>query len=395
MSEQQYWWVSDLNTQQDIMGENHLPQTLKFYDTTLRDGEQTIGVSWDKHDKLKIAKVLDDLGVDRIEAGMPVVSREDKEAVELIVNAGLRAEIWGFCRAIRTDIDACLDVGVKNVLCEITTSDIKMQANGFTREKVLARVVDCLQYAKSKDLYTTFFAVDATRSDVGFLEKVYRTAVEEGGADEVVLVDTLGVATPETMFYLTKRLKEWVNVPVAAHCHNDFGMATACTMASVKAGAESVQVTLNGLGEKTGNADLSEVAIAARLYGVDVTVDLKKLYPAAAFAAEISGVPLSPMKPVTGPNVFKRESGVAVAQLIVYPPSVEGYSPEVLGREREVLLSKKSGKKSLEYKMKQLDLEASPDQLETILERVKGLGLKKKGVVTEQELIEIVQTVRV
>ena len=248
MDEKQLWWVSELNNKAEVLGESHFPKTFKFYDTTLRDGEQTIGISWNKEEKLEIAKMLDELGVDRIEAGMPVVSKEDKDAVELIVKEDLKAEIWGFCRAVRGDIDACIDVGVKHIICEIATSQLKMQANKFTPEVILGKVLENVQHAKDNGLYTAFFAVDATRADLGFLETVYRKAVEEGGADEVVIVDTLGVATPETMFYLTKKLREWVSVPIMAHCHNDFGMATACTMFSLKAGANCAHVTLNGLG---------------------------------------------------------------------------------------------------------------------------------------------------
>lgn len=393
MSDEQYLWVSDLNQKDEILGEQHFPKTLEFYDTTLRDGEQTIGVSWDKHDKLEIAKMIDSLGVRRIEAGMPVVSREDKEAFELILDANLKAEIWGFSRAVKGDIDGCIDVGVKHLICEIATSRIKMKANNFTEESVLKKVLDSLQHAKKNGMYVAFFAVDATRSDLKFLETVYRKAVEEGGADEVVLVDTLGVATPETMFYLTKKLRGWVDVPIMTHCHNDFGMATACTMFSVKGGAYCAQVTVNGLGEKTGNADLAETAIAAKLYGMDVDIDMKKLYQAAQLVAKKTNIPLSPLKPVTGENVFKRESGVTVAQLINYPPSVEGYSPEILGRDREILLSKKSGKKSIEYKLGKMNMSATSEQVDTILLAVKDMGLKKKGLVTDGEFEKIVKDV--
>lgn len=391
MSDAQHWWVSELNQKDEVLGENYFPKTLEFYDTTLRDGEQTIGVSWDKHDKLEIAKMIDSLGVRRIEGGMPVVSKEDKEAFELILNAGLKAEIWGFSRAVKGDIDGCIDVGVKHIICEIATSPVKMKANNFTEESVLRKVLDSLQHAKKNGLYTAFFAVDATRSDLNFLEKVYRKAVEEGGADEVVLVDTLGVATPETMFYLTKKLRGWVDVPIMTHCHNDFGMATACTMFSVKGGAYCAQVTINGLGEKTGNADLAETAIAAKLYGMDVNIDMKKLYQAAKLIEKKTNIPLSPLKPVVGENVFKRESGVTVAQLISYPPSVEGYSPEILGRDREILLSKKSGKKSIDYKLGKLNISATSEQVDKILLAVKDLGLKKKGIVTDGEFEKIVK----
>jgi isopropylmalate/homocitrate/citramalate synthase len=389
MSNDAFWCVSEFNQNPKVMGEARFPERLKFYDTTLRDGEQTIGVVFDKTEKLQIAKMLDDLGVDRIEAGMPVVSKEDKEAVELILDAGLKAEIWGFCRAVKGDIDACLDVGVKHIICEIAASPYKMQAYGFTPDGVLQKVLESLQYAKSKGLYTAFFAVDATRADLKFLEAIYTKAVEEGYADEAVIVDTLGVATPETMFYLTKRLGEWVGVPIMAHCHNDFGMAVACTMASVKGGAECVHVTVNGLGEKTGNVDFAETAIAAKLYGIPIHIDMKKLRQAAKLVEKISKIPVSPLKPVVGENVFKRESGVAVAQLITYPPAVEGYSPELMGREREVLLGKKSGKKSVEYKLEQLGLQATPDQIDQILIHVKALGIKKKGLVNDAEFKKI------
>jgi isopropylmalate/homocitrate/citramalate synthase len=390
MKEEQLWWLSELNQKPEVLGESLFPKRLKIYDVTLRDGEQTIGVALDKQEKLQIAKILDELGVDRIEAGMPVVSREDKEAVELILKAGLKAEIWGFCRAVKGDIDACIDVGVKHIICEIATSPYKMKAYNFTPEGVLDKVVDCLQYAKSRGLYTAFFAVDATRADLEYLETIYRKAVEDGKADEAVMVDTLGVATPETMFYLTKKLREWVNVPVMTHCHNDFGLATACTIASLKAGADCAHVTVNGLGEKTGNADLAEVAIAAELYSIPIGIDLKKIYATSKLAEKITKIPLSPLKPVVGENVFKRESGVAVAQLVTFPPAVEGYSPELLGREREILMGKKSGKKSVEYKLEQLKVKATPDQVEKVLERVKALGIKKKGLVNDDEFKNIV-----
>jgi isopropylmalate/homocitrate/citramalate synthase len=393
MPDEQLWWVSELNQKPEILGQTHFPKRLKFYDTTLRDGEQTIGVAFDKKEKLQIAKILDELGVDRIEAGMPVVSKEDKKAVELIVKAGLRAEIWGFCRAVKGDIDACIDVGVKHVICEIATSPYKMDAYHFTPEDVLGKVLDSLQYAKYRGLYTAFYAGDATRADLKFLETMYKKAVEEGKADEVVMVDTLGVATPETMFYLTNKLREWVRVPIMIHCHNDFGMATACTVASLKGGAECAHVTLNGLGEKTGNADMAETAISAKLYGIPISVNMKMLYPAAKLAEKLSRVPLSPLKPVVGENVFRRESGVTVAQLISFPPAVEGYSPELVGREREILLGKKSGKRSVEYKLEKLGIQATADQVNEVLKKVKELGMKKKGLVSDNELRSIVETI--
>lgn len=393
MNGEQFWCMSELNEKPEVLGENHFPKRLKIYDTTLRDGEQTVGVVFNKKDKLEIAKVLDELGVDRIEAGMPVVSKEDQEAFELILKAGLKAEIWGLCRAVRGDIDAALSVGLKHIIIEIATSEYKWKAYGFTGQGVMDKAMDCLQFAKSRGLYTAFFAVDATRSDLGYLESIYRNAVDKGKADEVAMVDTLGVATPETMFYLTRKLREWVNVPIMTHCHNDFGLGTACTIASLKAGAECAHVTINGLGEKTGNTDLAEIVIAAKLYSIAVNIDLKKLYPASKLVEKISRIPLSLLKPVVGENVFKRESGIVIAQLANLPSAVEGYSPELLGREREVLMGKKSGKKSIEYKLEELNLKAAPEQAGQILEKVKELGIKKKGLVSDSEFKRIVKEI--
>jgi isopropylmalate/homocitrate/citramalate synthase len=195
------------------------------------------------------------------------------------------------------------------------------------------------------------------------------------------------------MFYLTQKLREWVKVPIMTHCHSDFGMATACTFSSVKAGAECAHVTINGLGEKTGNADLAETVFAAKLYGIDVSVDMKKIYQASKLVEKISKIPISPLKPVVGDFVFKRESGVTAAQVISFPPSVEPYSPELLGREREILLSKKSGKRSVEYKLEKMNFKATSEQTEDILKRVKDLGVRKKGILNDDEFKGIVKEV--
>lgn len=385
--EKEGFWLSNYNEMPDVQKElSKMKKKIKIYDTTLRDGEQSIGISMNAEDKLRIAKKLAMAGVDRIEAGFPASSEEDRIAVEKIVKEVKGAEIWGFGRCNVNDIKTSVEAGVKYTVCEILTSPHKMKAWDLTEETVLKRIRDAISYAKQENLYTAFFAVDATRANPEFLKKAYQTAVNECGADEVVVVDTLGVATPEAMAYLTRLVKSWVDVPVAVHCHNDFGLASACTIACLKEGADCAHVTVNGLGEKSGNTDIAELAIALQgLYDIDMNLNLKELYGLSKLVEEISKVPVSPMRPVVGDMVFTRESGLVVAQMLAYPPSVEGYAPEVVGRHRDVSLGKKSGKKSIEYALQQLNIQTTEDKIEILLDEVKKLSTQKKGSVSMEE----------
>lgn len=394
MQMEQKWWVSPYNFTDEVRDKRKLPEKVGFYDVTLRDGEQTPGVVFKKDEKVKIAQALDDLGVQRIEAGMPVVSPEDKAAVKAIAHLGLSAEVWGFCRCIKTDVDACLEADVDAVVCEIATSDLKHKAYGVDRQKVLLRAVETLKYAKDHGLHTAFFSVDLTRSDLDFLRTINAAAVKEGKADELVVVDTLGVALPEAMYYLTKKFKEWFKVPIHIHCHNDFGLGTACELAAIMAGAEWAHVTINGLGEKAGNTDLSELALSLYLlYGLDVGLKYDKLVSTSKLVEQLSGVKMPPFKAVVGDNVFRRESGVTVMQLISFPPSVESFLPELVGGRREIVLGKKSGRHSIEWKLKTLGITVTEDRIEPILSKVKALSENKKALVSDEEFISIVNEV--
>lgn len=386
--ERQGFWLSNYNEMPDVEKELvGMKKKIKIYDTTLRDGEQSIGVSMNAEDKLKIAKKLAMAGVDRIEAGFPSSSEEDKIAVANIVREVKGPEIWGFGRCNVDDVKICVETGVKYILCENYTSPQKMKAWDLTEEVVLKRIRDAISFAKQENLYTAFFAVDATRANPEFLKKAYQTAVKDCGADEIVLVDTLGVATPEAMGYMTKLVRSWVNVPIGIHCHNDFGLALACTIACLKEGADSAHVTVNGLGEKTGNTDIAELAIALHgLYGIETNLKLEELYGLSKLVEDITKIPVSPIRPVVGDKIFTRESGLVVAQMLAYPPSVEGYAPEVVGRQREVSYGKKSGKKSIEYALEQVDIELANDKIGILLDEVKKLSVQKKGSVTLEEI---------
>src|SRR5205085_5852754 len=226
-----------------------------FYDTTLRDGEQTVGVVLDPEQKLEIARALDRLGIERIEAGFPRVSEEDRRAIELIRDAGLRAEVWGFSRAVQADVEALVELGLRASVVESPISDLKLDALGVSREQMLKRILRAVSFAAGRGVTVAYFGVDGTRADPGYFDAAYSAAVE-AGAKEVVVVDTLGIASPEAVAELVAHTVELVDVPVHFHGHNDFGVATASAVAAVRAGAAYVHGTINGMGERAGNANL-------------------------------------------------------------------------------------------------------------------------------------------
>jgi isopropylmalate/homocitrate/citramalate synthase len=362
-----------------------------LYDTTLRDGEQTVGVVLDPEQKLEIARALDALGVDRIEAGFPRVSQDDWDAVRLVSQAGLSAEVWGFSRAVPADLEALAELGVAASVIESPISDLKLEAIGVSREKMLGRITSAMRFAAEHGIHAAFFGVDSTRAEPGFYERVYRSAVE-AGAKEVCVVDTLGIASPEAVTELVGQTVEWVGpeVPVHFHGHNDFGLATAAAVAAVRAGARWVHGTINGMGERAGNANLGEVALTLRaLYGVGSNLRLERVREVSERVRELSGYELEPWKPVTGETLFRRESG-AVSSQFHDPPSIEPYSSELVAAERGIVLGKKSGLDSIRIKAEELGLDLAEERRADVLARVKELGTRKRGLVTDDEFRSLV-----
>jgi isopropylmalate/homocitrate/citramalate synthase len=372
-------WTGSLNDRYAIRGQ------VGLYDTTLRDGEQTVGVVLDPEDKLEIARLLDELEIERIEAGFPRVSQDDWRAVELISNAGLNAEIWGFSRAVPADLEALVELGVQHSVIESPISDLKLDAIGVSRETMLERIANAMRFADEHGIYAAFFGVDSTRADPDFYRRVYTTAVE-AGAKEVVVVDTLGIASPEAVTDLVLATGQYVDgLPVHFHGHNDFGLATASAVAAVRAGATWVQGTINGMGERAGNANLGEVALTLRaLYGVETNLRLDRIRAVAERVRQLSGYELEPWKPVTGDTLYRRESG-AVASQFHDPPSIEPYSSQLVGAERSIVLGKKSGLDSIRIKADELGLNVPEERRAELLAAVKKLGTEKRGLVTDDE----------
>jgi len=384
-------WTGDLNAK---ALEPQPRVTVGLYDTTLRDGEQTVGVVFDPEQKVEIATALSEAGVDRIEAGFPRVSEDDARAISLILEAGLEAEIWGFSRAVRADVEVLVELGLQASVIESPISDGKLAALGVSREAMLERIRSAISFAVAEGIRVAFFGVDSTRADIEFVRRAYDSAVE-AGAQEVVVVDTLGIATPEAAAFLVTEVVERLEneVPVHWHGHDDFGLATASAVAAVQAGATWVQGTVNGMGERAGNADLVEVAFALEaLYGIPTRLRLEQARALGALVQELAGTQVAPWKAVTGENLFTRESGAVAAQFHD-PPAIEPYSSELVGAERGIVLGKKSGLDSIRIKVAELSLDVPEERYPALLDAVKRAGTKKRGLVTDAEFRRLARRV--
>jgi len=383
-------WVSELNRDERVQSGFDRSKTIRFYDTTLRDGEQAIGVVFNADEKFEIACKLAELGIGRIESGFPRVSAEDTEAVRRMLNAGLSSEIWGFARCVIADLDAHIELGTKQVLVEISTSDVKMAAYGFTRESVMERIRKAVGHAREHGMRVNFFAVDATRSDQAFLKDVYSTAIESG-AEEISVVDTIGALAPEAVEILIRDIARHVGpgIPVHWHGHNDFGLATASAIAAVRGGASWIQGTINGMGERAGNADICEVALALQcLYNVPVEIDLTKAREVSRLVKQAGGYSVDGWKPVVGENLYVRESGAVASQFHI-PEAIEPYSADIVNAERRIVLGKKSGLDSIRLKARELGIDLADEQVPEVLAKVKSLGSSAKRLLTDDEFRQI------
>ncbi len=388
-------WTSELNSRPDVRPAFDRSRTVRFYDTTLRDGEQTVGVIFSPQQKLEIALQLDALGVGRIEAGFPKVSPEDGEAISLILRAGLsHSEVWGFARATRGDVEELVRLGLRASVIEVPVSEIKLKAYGISREEAIRRATDAIRYATQNGIRVAFFGVDGTRADLEFLKQIYGAALE-AGAKEVVLVDTIGVCMPEAAEFLVRWAKDWIGdgTPIHWHGHNDFGLGTAIAIAAVRGGATWIHGTINGMGERAGNADIAEVALALQcLYDVPVELNLERIREVSDMVRRAGKYELEGWKPLIGENLFRRESGAVASQFHI-PEAIEPYAAELVGATRGIVLGKKSGLDSVRLKAAELGLGVSESQRGAVLEAVKRQAIANGGLISDDEFRVIVEKV--
>ena len=383
------YFISHYNKESELT----FPEDITIYDTTLRDGEQTPGVCFSFDEKLEIARKLDQFKIHQIEAGFPIVSEKEKESVKAIANEGLDATILGLTRTKPEDIDAALDCDVDGIITFVGTSDIHLDHKmHITRQDAINLCETAVDYAKDHGLFVAFSAEDATRTDIEFLKRIYSKA-QECGADRVHIADTTGAITPQGIDYLVKELVKDIDIDIAVHLHNDFGLAVINSITGVLAGAKAVSTTVNGIGERAGNASLEELIMAMKiLYGKDYGFKTKYIKELSDLVAKASGLPIPYNKPVVGNNVFRHESGIHVDAVIEEPLCYEPYLPELVGQKRQLVLGKHSGCRAVRAKLNECELEVSDEQLIEIVKQVKKSREEGKYI-NDQVFKEIVKKI--
>jgi 2-isopropylmalate synthase len=360
---------------------------VRIFDTTLRDGEQSPGVSINPEQKLQIALKLDQLGVDAIEAGFPIVSQGEMQAVRNIKKSGLTAEICGLARVLDSDIDSVIKCDLDYVHTFIATSDIHMRYKlNMAADQVIQKAVKAVEYAKSHGLKVEFSAEDATRSDMNFLTEVF-VAVVEAGADRIDIPDTVGYATPEYISSLVSFILKRVTVPISLHCHNDFGLAVANSIAGINAGAACAHVTVNGLGERAGNASLEEFVMALQcLYKKEHNIHTKLLYETSRSVSNIMGMAVQANKAIIGENAFGHESGIHTHGILNNPMTYEPIDPEMVGRKRWLQAGKHAGAHGIRAMLRDFGIECTDVQLREIVEKQKNLADRGRSISTAELL---------
>lgn len=389
-------WVSYLNFLPEMRSSLELPRKVLFHDVTLRDGEQTPGVVFSKSDKVQIARKLDEVGVPRIEAGFPVVSAEDGAAIKAIAKLGLKAKVFALSRAMKEDVDKAIDCDVSGVVIECSTSYVHRKYRfGWSKDDITNRTIETASYAKKHGLYVDFMSVDSTRTEVDFLVGLLKKLVRESHLDSATLTDSYCGTTPAAYAHLVRMVKKEVKIPIEAHTHNELGLAVANALAAVGAGAEVIHSSVNGIGEKTGNASFEEVAMAIHLlYGLNLGIKYEKLKELSSMVERRSGFKIALNKPIVGDYAFARESGLAISSWMRYHLNLQSFEPELVGNRVRIVLGKKSGRDSVKYKLGEMGMTAGRDLEAKILTEVKAQSARKKGPISDAEFKQIVRLVK-
>jgi isopropylmalate/homocitrate/citramalate synthase len=395
------WFVSPWNYLEEVTKGFHPPKKVKIHDVTLRDGEQQAGVIFTKDDKIRIAEKLAEVGVHRIEAGMPAVSPRDEAAIKEIVKRNFKSEIFCFCRCVVDDVKRAADCGVKGIVIEIPASaHLIEQAYKWPLEKAIDLSIKATAFAKAQGLYTVFFTIDGTRTDLKWLLDLVDRVAREGHMDAFTLVDTFGVLSPQAASYFTQKVKERVSKPVEIHFHSDFGLGVANTIMAVLSGAEVIHSTVTGIGERAGNAPMEETVLALlTMYGIDVGIDYSKMNELSKLVQKLSGTQIPPNRPFIGEGAYTIESGIVTGWFKnafgKNPTTVFPVHPDFVGHEApKIYMGKKSGVDNIEIWTKKLGIQLTEEETLAVLQEVKLKSHDLKRVLNEGEFKEIVKKIK-
>jgi isopropylmalate/homocitrate/citramalate synthase len=393
------WFVSPWNFLEEVTGGFHPPEKVKIHDVTLRDGEQQAGIIFRKDDKIRIAEKLAESGVQRIEAGTPAVSPHDEAAIKEIVKRGLGPEIFCLSRCMVDDVKRAADCGVDGIIIEIPGAEHLIDHSyRWPLQKAIDLPIQATRFAHEQGLYTVFFTVDGTRSDMNWYLNLIERVAKEGHMDALTLADTFGVLSPQGASYYTKSVKERVNKPLEIHFHNTFGMATANTIMSVLAGGEVIHSTVTGIGEGSGNCPMEETVMALLiLYGIDVGIKYDNLTELSKLVGELAGMPAN--RPFVGDTVNDFESGLAVTwyrnSCEQYPTEMNPILPGFVGhRPTKIVMGKKSGRDSVAIWAEKLGIELTKEDSREVLRQVKQRSYDLKQTLSEEEFGEIALAVK-
>jgi 2-isopropylmalate synthase len=364
---------------------------LKILDSTLREGEQTPYVSFTIEEKLNIARMLDRIGVDMIEAGDPSVSASVYDSIKQICSLGLRAEIVAHSLAMKSGIDKAKECGVDRVVVFYPTSRIHLETKmNKTEDQAIAIIEEHVAYAKSLGLKVRFTPEDATRTEFDFLVRACNAAVK-AGADRVSYADTLGIMQPYIFYENVRKLKEAIlTCGMDVHCHDDFGLALANSMAAIKAGADCIHTTVNGMGERTGIPCLSETIMAYKILESVDKYDISLLSELSSYVEKVSGFFTAPNKPITGQNAFSHKSGVHTNGVLKNPKTYEPFEPSLIGKERKIIIDKYTGKAAVRSKLEEYGFELDDDELKLVVQAIKDIGEETK-ILHDSDILEIAE----
>lgn len=381
-----YNFVENVNLKVD-------PKDIIVYDTTLRDGEQTPGICFTPDEKIDIAIKLDELGVNQIEAGFPVVSDGERRAIRNIMKQSLNSEILALTRTLKSDIDVALSCDVDGIITFIGASDLHLKYKlKMTREEALSKAVEAVEYGKSHGIFVAFTAEDSTRTDLSYLLELYKSTTE-AGADRIHIADTTGSIRPMGMRYLVSQIKASIDNTICVHCHDDFGLAVANSLAAFEAGARAISTSMNGLGERAGNASLEEIILGLRLlYGIEMPFKYEVIYELSRLVEKYTTMPVPKNKAVIGDNVFAHESGIHVLAVRAEPLTYEPYSPEFVGQKRRIILGKHCGMSCIDAKLEELRLSVPQSEKETLILKIKEMA-ERGAKVGDKEFKNMVQEI--